>query len=304
MEQRIEDPRRESLSRALVALCRYSVEMTEIAHQSLGHETTENRDIEMVLTLNRRGPLTPTELAEVTGAPRSSVSRALNRLEAAGLTVRRPDSRDGRSVLIVVTPKGRRRVAAFVGRLDFYYASGEPLLKEAFDLLDVPLPRTDASGPVDPLAATTEVTSAGAAFARDASGPAGTIRFRGVPGPIHHRAAPPVRNPAPDADRRRAAPDPQRDLRAAHPPRASGPDHPPARPHPRRPAGRGGRADPARPGGSGPAAGHLRAPFRGADASPIPHMGRVLSPRSRPSGATALPTDSPGRWCRRTPPSA
>ena len=168
MEQRIEDPQRESLSRALVALCRYSVEMTEIAHQSLGHDTTENRDIEMVLTLNRRGPLTPTELAEITGAPRSSVSRALNRLEAAGLTVRRPDSRDGRSVLIVVTPKGRRRVAAFVGRLDFYYASGEPLLKEAFDLLDVPLPRTDPSRPVDPLAATTEVTSVGAAFARDA----------------------------------------------------------------------------------------------------------------------------------------
>ena len=272
------DPQRESLARALVALCRYSVEMTEVAHQSLGHESTENRDIEMVLTLNRTGPLTPTELAEITGAPRSSVSRALNRLEAAGLIVRRPDSRDGRSVLIVVTPKGRRRVAAFVARLDLFFLGQEPLVKEAFDLLDVPLPRPDPSGQLDPLAATTEVTSAGAAFARDATDAAGTIRYRGVPGPIHHRAAPPVRNPAPDADRRRAAPDPQRDLRAADPPRAGGPDHPPARPHPRGPAGRGGRADPARPGGGGPAAGHLRAPFRGADAGPLADMGRGLSP--------------------------
>jgi DNA-binding MarR family transcriptional regulator len=169
-DERMDDPGRESLARALVALCRYTVEMTEIAHQSLGHETTENRDIEMVLTLSRTGPLTPTELAEVTGAPRSSVSRALNRLESAGLISRGRDSRDARSVLIAVTPKGRRRVAAFGARLNLYYASGEPLLKEAFDTLGVPVPEPDPIRPVDAMAATTVVTSAGAAFVADAAG--------------------------------------------------------------------------------------------------------------------------------------
>ena len=249
MEQRIEDPQRESLSRALVALCRYSVEMTEIAHQSLGHDTTENRDIEMVLTLNRRGPLTPTELAEITGAPRSSVSRALNRLEAAGLTARRPDSRDGRSVLIVVTPKGRRRVAAFVGRLDLFFLGQEPSGQGGIRPPRCP-PSEDRPGQAGgPDRGNDGGDQRRGRVRPRREGPAGTFRCRGVPGPIHHRTAPPVRNPAPDADRRRAAPDPQRNLRAADPPRTSGPDHPPARPHPRRPAGRGGRADPARPGG-------------------------------------------------------
>ena len=131
IERGAQDPGPEALARALVALFRYSVELTDLAHESLGHETTENRDIEMILTLNRRGSLTPTELAEVTGAPRSSVSRALNRLEAAGLIVRRPDSRDGRMVLIAITSKGRRRVASFVARLDLHYAAGEPLIKGA-----------------------------------------------------------------------------------------------------------------------------------------------------------------------------
>lgn len=180
MEDQAEDPERESLSRALVALCRYSVEMTEVAHQSLGHEATENRDIEMVLTLNRAGSLTPTEMAVATGAPRSSVSRALNRLESAGLIVRRPDSRDKRSVLIVLTPKGRRRVTAFEGRLDLFFLGQEPLVKEAFDLLDLPLPSANPSRRVDLISATTEVTSAGAAFAREATaqlGPFGVGEF-------------------------------------------------------------------------------------------------------------------------------
>ena len=169
MEQRAQDPGSEALARALVALFRYSVELTDLAHESLGHETTENRDIEMILTLNQRGPLTPTELAEVTGAPRSSVSRALNRLEAAGLIVRRPDSRDGRMVLIAITSKGRRRVASFVARLDLHYAAGEPLIKEAFDLLDVPTQGPDPGEPVDPMTATAAVTGAGAVFGADAA---------------------------------------------------------------------------------------------------------------------------------------
>jgi DNA-binding MarR family transcriptional regulator len=169
MEQETHVHKREPLASALVALHRYSVVLTEIAHQSLGRESTENRDIEVVLTLHRTGPMTPTELAEATGAPRSSVSRALNRLEAAGLITRRPDARDGRSVLIAVTPKGRRRVAAFAGRLESYFAAGEPLIKEAFDLLDVHAPAPGASRSADPMTTITMLSTAGAAFVADAT---------------------------------------------------------------------------------------------------------------------------------------
>jgi DNA-binding MarR family transcriptional regulator len=160
---------REPLAGALVALHRYSVELTEIARQSLGHDSTENRDIEVVLTLHRTGPMTPTELAEATGAPRSSVSRALTRLDAAGMITRRPDSRDGRSVLVAVTPKGGRRVAAFARRLESYFDEGEPLLKEAFDLLDVPAPAPDLSRSTHPMTTITGLSTAGAAFVADAT---------------------------------------------------------------------------------------------------------------------------------------
>lgn len=137
MDRRILDPQRESLAGALVALSRYTVELTETAREALGHDVTDNRSIQIALTLSQKGPLTPTDLREITGAPRSSISRALKRLEAAGLVSRRQDSRDRRSVLLSLTRRGRLRVAELVSRLDDYFVSREPLVKEAFDLLDV-----------------------------------------------------------------------------------------------------------------------------------------------------------------------
>ena len=88
---------------------------------------------------------------------------------------------------------------------------------------------------MDPLAATTEVTSAGAVFARDATGqlePLGVREFadRFTVALLHLYG---TQRPTQIADELRLHP--QRDLRAADPPRAGGPDHPPARPHPRRP---------------------------------------------------------------------
>lgn len=157
MDDRIVDPQRESSARAYIALSRYTVELTEIAHQSLGREVAGNRDVLIALTLSWKGPLTLSDLREATGSPRVSVSRALKRLEAAGLASRGRDSRDGRSFAVSLTPNGRRRVAALLSRLADYYVSAEPLLKEAFDLLDV--------GPADDASRTTEVVGISAAIA-------------------------------------------------------------------------------------------------------------------------------------------
>lgn len=156
--------RREPLSRALVMLSRYTIDLTEIANQCLGGHQVENRDIQMVIAVHRAGPMTPTEMAEEMSAPRSTVSRAMNRLEGAGLAVRRPDDGDLRRVLIALTPRGRRRVTAFATRLGDYFTQSEPMLKEVLDLLGAPVPEHDLAGPADPIAAIEAMARAGAGY--------------------------------------------------------------------------------------------------------------------------------------------
>jgi DNA-binding MarR family transcriptional regulator len=164
-----QDAARESLARALVMLSRYTVDITEIAAQSFGGHDMENRDIQMVLAVHRAGPMTPTQMAESMGAPRSTVSRAMNRLEAAGLALRVQDERDRRSVRISLTPKGRRRVTAFATRLGDYFVHGEPMLKETFHLLGADLPNPDPMAPAEPLVAGEAMTRAGAGYVAEAA---------------------------------------------------------------------------------------------------------------------------------------
>jgi DNA-binding MarR family transcriptional regulator len=58
-------------------------------------------------SIDRHGPLTPSELADRERIQRPTVTRLLVRLEAAGLIARAADPTDGRSSLITVTPAGR-----------------------------------------------------------------------------------------------------------------------------------------------------------------------------------------------------
>ncbi len=58
-------------------------------------------------TIERHGPLTPTELAARERVQRPTVTRVACRLEERGLVTRAPDPADGRSALITVTPAGR-----------------------------------------------------------------------------------------------------------------------------------------------------------------------------------------------------
>lgn len=168
MDTQVEASDRRSLARALVTLHRYSLDITAIAVQTLGGHDIENRDIQLVLAVHRAGPMTPTEMVQRMAAPRSTVSRALTRLEMAGLAVRIPDKHDRRSVRVGLTPKGRRRVAAFTTRLGDYFAHGEPTLKEAFHLLGVQVPDTDPAARVDPMAAAEAMGAAGGGYVADA----------------------------------------------------------------------------------------------------------------------------------------
>jgi DNA-binding MarR family transcriptional regulator len=71
-------------------------------------------------TIDRFGPLTPTELAARERVQRPTVTRVACRLEERGLVTRAPDPADGRSALITVTPAGRELLAEIRTRKDAF----------------------------------------------------------------------------------------------------------------------------------------------------------------------------------------
>lgn len=76
-------------------------------------------DLETLTELELVGPLSPSELAEDLLLTSGGMTVRLNRLQAAGLVERRPNPRDGRGVLVHLTPAGSDLVNdAFVNILD------------------------------------------------------------------------------------------------------------------------------------------------------------------------------------------
>jgi DNA-binding MarR family transcriptional regulator len=73
-------------------------------------------------TVDRHGPLSPSELAEVERIKRPTATRTLRQLEEAGLVDRTPDPADGRSALVSVNAAGRERLRRLRGRKNAYLA--------------------------------------------------------------------------------------------------------------------------------------------------------------------------------------
>jgi DNA-binding MarR family transcriptional regulator len=73
-------------------------------------------------TINRSGPLTPSELAELERVKRPSMTRTLGCLEREGLIERTPDPADGRSFLVAVNDAGRERLVRLRRRKSAYLA--------------------------------------------------------------------------------------------------------------------------------------------------------------------------------------
>ncbi len=73
-------------------------------------------------TVERHGPLTPSELAEIERIKRPTATRTLRVLEEAGLVDRAPDPIDGRSSLVSVNSAGRERLRRLRGRKNDYLA--------------------------------------------------------------------------------------------------------------------------------------------------------------------------------------
>jgi DNA-binding MarR family transcriptional regulator len=73
-------------------------------------------------TIERHGPLTPSELAELERVKRPTVTRTLACLEREDLVQRTPDPADGRSSLVAINGAGRERLRRLRGRKNAYLA--------------------------------------------------------------------------------------------------------------------------------------------------------------------------------------
>jgi DNA-binding MarR family transcriptional regulator len=71
-------------------------------------------------TVERCGPLTPSELADAERVRRPTVTRMLGHLEDDGLITRTPVPADGRSTLVAITPAGAELLAAARTRKDAF----------------------------------------------------------------------------------------------------------------------------------------------------------------------------------------
>ena len=73
-------------------------------------------------TIERRGPLTPSELAACERIQRPTATRVVARLEDAGLVARAADPTDGRSSLVSMTPEGRALLKRLRANKDAFLA--------------------------------------------------------------------------------------------------------------------------------------------------------------------------------------
>jgi DNA-binding MarR family transcriptional regulator len=71
-------------------------------------------------SIERHGPITPSDLADLERISRPTATRILRGLVAAGLVERRPDPADGRSVLVEIEEPGRRLLTRLRSRKNAY----------------------------------------------------------------------------------------------------------------------------------------------------------------------------------------
>ena len=76
----------------------------------------------VLASINRSGPITPSELADLERVKRPTMTRTLGCLEREGLIERTPDPADGRSSLVAVNDAGRERLARLRRRKSAYLA--------------------------------------------------------------------------------------------------------------------------------------------------------------------------------------
>ena len=124
--------------------------MARRLRQEAGAELSPSQTTALV-TIERHGPLTPSELAVRERVQRPTVTRVLARLEEAGLLVRAADPQDRRCSLVSISDDGRALLEAMRERKDAFLARRidalEPADREALDRAAAILERMLESAP-------------------------------------------------------------------------------------------------------------------------------------------------------------
>lgn len=110
----------DSAARLRMAVVRTARRLRQEAAGAVGELTPTSAAA--LATVERHGPLTPSELAGIERVKRPTATRTLRGLAEAGLVERTPDPQDGRSALVSITAAGRERLRRLRGRKNAYLA--------------------------------------------------------------------------------------------------------------------------------------------------------------------------------------
>jgi DNA-binding MarR family transcriptional regulator len=108
-------------ARLRMAIVRTSRRLRQEAAGAGGGELTPSA-VSALASVERHGPLPPSELAEIERVKRPTATRILRGLVEAGLVDRSPDPADGRSALVSVNAAGRERLRRLRSRKNAYLA--------------------------------------------------------------------------------------------------------------------------------------------------------------------------------------
>jgi DNA-binding MarR family transcriptional regulator len=111
----------EQAARLRMAIARTARRLRQTASQSTDSELGAS-SIAALATIERAGPLTPSELADAERVKRPTVTRIVARLADEGMVERGPDPEDGRRSLISITPSGKDLLKRLRNRKDAYLA--------------------------------------------------------------------------------------------------------------------------------------------------------------------------------------
>lgn len=107
----------ERAARLRLAINRTARRMRQEANPELGPAS-----LSALATIERRGPLTPSELARVERIQRPTATRLLATLADKGLVARAADPSDGRCSIVSATPAGTAMLKRLRGRKNAYLA--------------------------------------------------------------------------------------------------------------------------------------------------------------------------------------
>jgi DNA-binding MarR family transcriptional regulator len=111
----------DSAARLRMAIVRTARRLRQEAAGAGGAELSPTA-VAALATVERHGPLTPSELAAIERVKRPTATRTLRVLGEAGLVDRAADPSDGRSALLSVNAAGRERLRRLRGRKNAYLA--------------------------------------------------------------------------------------------------------------------------------------------------------------------------------------